>query len=47
MVQELKDLKYAKEQIINPESSVVIQAGDILWVTGEQKRLRVVKRQLK
>jgi len=35
------------EQLLNPESTTIIEVGDILWVTGEQKRLRVVKRKLK
>lgn len=34
------------ERLLNPESSVTLQAGDLLWVVGNTRRLLVFEKSL-
>ncbi len=39
-------IERGEERILNPDSSVVLQANDLLWIVGNTKRVRVLQKNM-
>jgi CPA2 family monovalent cation:H+ antiporter-2 len=37
-------IERGSERILNPESSIVLQGSDVLWIVGNQKRIKLLQK---